>query len=194
MKKAFITLGIISIVFAWFTYASNTKPLTPAQKRIQAIKLAKLKKQQVKVNTGTVNTWNISTGNCVIPVFTWSFTWTNESIYTQISDSMTIVKKNMYNLNNNSCIQYYNDNINTYNNWIEKFTKIMNDNYFAFMRDKINRLSKTLVIDDEKYNECTEFNKTVPYYDRKDCWFDPVILFTDLDTAFNSWKKENNYK
>lgn len=194
MKKAFIMLSVLGIMFAGFTYAATTKPLTPAQKRIQAIKLAKLKKQQVKTNTWVVNTGWYNTWNCITPIFTWSFSGTNESIYLQASDALSIVKKSVYDLNNMSCMQTYNNISKQYSDWIIKVTKIMNDNYYAYMRDKVNKLAKTVTYDDEVYTQCVEENKKVPYYDRKECWFDPVELLTDLDSKFTQWKKDNNYK
>jgi len=62
------------------------------------------------------------------------------------------------------------------------------------MRNKIIDLNKTLNTDQKRYNECTVYNNTVPYFDRKECWSNPSDILMDLETRFNTWKKENNYK
>jgi len=126
MKKLLKAIVTVSMFITWLTYASNTKPLTPVQKRIQAIKLAKLKKQQVKVATGTVNTGNTIQSNCVVPTLTWSFSGTYESVYNQTSYALTIAKKDMYSLNTLSCMQVYHDLQKGYTDWVIKKTSIIN--------------------------------------------------------------------
>lgn len=166
MKKLLIAIVTVSMFITWLTYASNTKPLTPAQKRIQAIKLAKIKRQ-AKVKTGVVlpcNEINILVNK--IDNLTGSYGVQYIAMSNYISEVSIVYNKYKDNQQCYSQARTLASNSQKYRDNLVNLKQLYRNELLSvqsWLETLLNTKKANLVKDTDIYDDCIEDNKIISW-------------------------------